>query len=32
MRNVFKIKGISGAPLTANPPFGCLKDTESKNG
>ena len=32
VRNVFKSKGMSGAPLTTNPPFGYLKDPESKNG
>ena len=32
VRNVFKSKGMSGAPLTTNPPFGYLKDLESKNG
>ena len=32
MRNVFKSKGMSGAPLTTNPPYGYLKDPESKNG
>ena len=32
VRNVFKSKGMSGAPLTTNPPFGYLKDSESKNG
>ena len=31
VRNVFKSKGMSGAPLTTNPPFGCLKDPENKN-
>lgn len=31
VRNVFKSKGMSGAPLTTNPPFGYLKDPESKN-
>ncbi len=31
MRNVFKSKGMSGAPLTTNPPFGYLKDPEDKN-
>lgn len=30
--NVFKSKGMSGAPLTTNPPYGYLKDPESKNG
>ncbi len=29
---MFKSKGMSGAPLTTNPPFGYLKDPESKNG
>lgn len=32
VRNVFKSKGMSGAPLTTNPPYGYLKDPESKNG
>ena len=32
VRNVFKSKGMSGAPLTTNPPFGYLKGPESKNG
>ena len=32
VRNVFKSKGMSGAPLTTNPPFGYLKDPESRNG
>lgn len=32
VRNVFKCKGMSGAPLTTNPPFGYLKDPESRNG
>ena len=32
VRNVFKSKGMSGAPLTTNPPYGYLKDSESKNG
>ena len=32
VRNVFKSKGMSGAPLTTNPPFGYLKDPEDKNG
>ena len=32
VRNVFKSKGMSGAPLTTNPPFGYQKDPESKNG
>ena len=32
VRNVCKSKGMSGAPLTTNPPFGYLKDPESKNG
>ena len=32
VRNVFKSKGMSGAPLTTNPPFGYLKDPERKNG
>lgn len=31
VRNVFRSKGMSGAPLTTNPPFGYLKDQESKN-
>ncbi len=31
-RNVFKSKGMSGAPLTTNPPYGYLKDPENKNG
>ena len=29
-RNVFKSKGMSGAPLTTNPPFGYLKDPEEQ--
>lgn len=32
VRNVCKSKGMSGAPLTTNPPYGYLKDPESKNG
>ena len=32
VRNVFKSKGMSGAPLTTNPPYGYLKDLESRNG
>ena len=32
VRNVFKSKGMSGAPLTTNPPYGYLKAPESKNG
>lgn len=32
VRNVFKSKGMSGAPLTTNPPYGYLKDPENKNG
>lgn len=32
VRNVFKNKGMTGAPLTTNPPFGYLKDPENKNG
>ena len=32
VRNVFKSKGMSDAPLTTNPPFGYQKDPESKNG
>ena len=32
VRNVFKSKGMSGAPLTTNPPFGYLKDPENRNG
>ena len=32
VRNVFKSKGMSGAPLTTNPPYGYLKDREKKNG
>ena len=32
VRNVFKSKGMSGAPLTTNPPYGYLKEPESKNG
>ena len=31
VRNVFKNKGMSGAPLTTNPPFGYLKDPDDKN-
>ena len=31
VRNVFKNKGMSGAPLTTNPPFGYLKDPADKN-
>lgn len=30
VRNVFKSKGMSGAPLTTNPPFGYLKDPADK--
>ena len=32
VRNVFKSKGMSGAPLTTNPPYGYLKAPENKNG
>ena len=32
VRNVFKSKGMSDAPLTTNPPVGYQKDPESKNG
>ena len=32
VRNVFKSKGMSGAPLTTNPPYGYLKDPENKHG
>ena len=32
VRNVFKSKGMSGAPLTTNPPYRYLKDPENKNG
>lgn len=32
VRNVFKSKGMSGAPLTTNPPYGYLKDPENKSG
>ena len=32
VRNVFRSKGMSGAPLTTNSPFGYLKDPESRNG
>ena len=32
VRNVFKSKGMSGAPLTTNPPYGYQKDPENKNG
>ena len=32
VRNVFKSKGMSGAPLTTNPPYGYLKGPENKNG
>ena len=32
VRNVFKNKGMSGAPLTTNPPFGYLKDPDNKDG
>lgn len=31
VRNVFKSKGMSGAPLTTNPPFGYLKAPKDKN-
>ncbi len=31
VRNVFKSKGMSGAPLTTNPPFGYFKDPADKN-
>ena len=31
VRNVFKSKGMPGAPLTTNPPFGYLKDPADKN-
>ena len=31
VRNVFKSKGMSGTPLTTNPPFGYLKDPADKN-
>ena len=30
VRNVFKSKGMSGAPLTTNPPFGYMKNPENK--
>ena len=30
VRNVFKNKGMSGAPLTTNPPFGYMKNPENK--
>lgn len=30
VRNVFRNKGMSGKPLTTNPPFGYMKDPESK--
>ena len=29
VRNVFKSKGMSGAPLTTNPPFGYMKNPEN---
>ena len=30
VRNVFRNKGLSGKPLTTNPPYGYMKDPESK--
>lgn len=30
VRNVFRNKGMSGKPLTTNPPYGYMKDPESK--
>ena len=30
VRNVFRSKGMSGQPLTTNPPYGYLKDPESQ--
>ena len=30
VRNVFRSKGMSGQPLTTNPPYGYLKDSESQ--
>lgn len=30
VRNVFKSKGMSGMPLTTNPPFGYMKNPEKK--
>lgn len=30
VRNVFRNKGMSGQPLTTNPPFGYMKDPEDK--
>lgn len=30
VRNVFRNKGMSGKPLTTNPPYGYMKDLESK--
>lgn len=30
VRNVFKNKGMSGAPLTTNPPFGYMKNPDDK--
>lgn len=30
VRNVFKNKGISGVPLTTNPPFGYMKNPDDK--
>ena len=32
VRNVFRNKGMSGKHLTTNPPFGYMKDPESKEG
>ena len=31
VRNVFKNKGMSGKPLTTNPPYGYMKNPESKD-
>ena len=31
VRNVFKSKGMSGVPLTSNPPFGYMKSPDNKN-
>lgn len=30
VRNVFKNKGMSGVPMTTNPPFGYMKNPDNK--
>ncbi len=32
VRNVFRNKGMSGKPLSSNPPYGYLRDPENKDG